>query len=214
MIKRALNGFWRFIWEDDSVWSWIANVAIAFILIKFMVYPGLGLILGTSHPIVAVVSGSMEHDGSFDEWWSSKAVCGNEYCTQSDWYVQKGISKVAFQKYGFKDGFNKGDIIVLLGKKPEKINKGDVIVFNSIYKKEPIIHRVVDVKAGSAGSEGSKEYMFQTKGDHNFDVGRYDTDIKDSTVIGKAVFRLPYLGWIKIWFVKLLSFFGANMLQG
>ena len=46
---------WWFLWEDDSVWSWLANIVLAFVLIKFIVYPGLGLALQTSHPIVAVV---------------------------------------------------------------------------------------------------------------------------------------------------------------
>ena len=60
-FKKLLKKTWHFIWEDNSIWSWIANVIIAFILIKFIVYPGLGLLLSTSHPVVAVVSSSMEH---------------------------------------------------------------------------------------------------------------------------------------------------------
>jgi len=53
--------FWNFMWNDDSVSSWVANVIVAFLLIRFIVYPVLGLILGTHFPIVAVVSESMEH---------------------------------------------------------------------------------------------------------------------------------------------------------
>ena len=58
-----LKKTWHFIWEDDSVWSWIVNIILAIVLIKFIIYPGLGLVLGTSYPIVAVVSDSMEHSG-------------------------------------------------------------------------------------------------------------------------------------------------------
>ena len=50
---------WYFIWHDDSVWSWIVNIILAFLLIKFIVYPGLGFLLETEYPVVAVVSGSM-----------------------------------------------------------------------------------------------------------------------------------------------------------
>ena len=58
--KKKLKRLWHFIWEDNSVWSWIANIVLAFILIKFIVYPSLGFVLGTTHPVVAVVSESME----------------------------------------------------------------------------------------------------------------------------------------------------------
>ena len=97
--KKALRKAWWFIWEDDSIWSWIANIVLAFVLIKFIVYPGLGLILGTNYPIVAVVSGSMEHDGSFDDWWSSSAICSNSECSQEEWYNNKGISKSEFLEW-------------------------------------------------------------------------------------------------------------------
>ena len=58
------------------------------------------------------------------------------------WYTLNGISKDEFAEFPFKNGFNKGDIIVLKGKKPEYIEVGDVIVFWSA-KRDPIIHRVV-----------------------------------------------------------------------
>ncbi len=60
-FKKLLKKIWYFIWEDDSIWSWIVNIILAFVIIKFIVYSGLGFMLSTSHPIVAVVSGSMEH---------------------------------------------------------------------------------------------------------------------------------------------------------
>ena len=59
--KRLLKKIWHFIWEEDSIWSWIANVIIAFVLIKFIVYPLMGFALSTNYPVVAVVSSSMEH---------------------------------------------------------------------------------------------------------------------------------------------------------
>ena len=59
--KKIWKKTWWFIWESDSIWSWIVNIILAFVIIKFLVYPGLGFVMQTSHPIVAVVSGSMEH---------------------------------------------------------------------------------------------------------------------------------------------------------
>ena len=56
-----LKKFWYYIWYDDSFGSYIANFAFAYVFIKFILFPSLGLLLGTSFPIVAIVSGSMEH---------------------------------------------------------------------------------------------------------------------------------------------------------
>jgi signal peptidase I len=193
-IKGMLKKFWWFIWEDESIWSWIVNVILAFVLIKFIVYPGLGLILGTGYPIVAVVSSSMEHDGSFDDWWS----------LQDDWYTEFNIDVDEFRSYDFKNGFNKGDIMILYGAKPKNIELGEVIVFRS-NRPDPIIHRVVKTWSDD------NEYYFQTKGDHNPDsiqsIGLDETNIKGEQVIGKAVVRIPFLGYIKIWFVDLIKLF-------
>lgn len=192
-IKQTLKKVWWFVWESDSVWSWIVNIIIAFILIKFVVYPVLGLALATTHPIVAVVSGSMEHDGSFDAWWGSTAVCKTEDCTQSLFYKDFNITKEEFLDFGYKNGFNKGDIMILKGISPEKIKVGDILVFRS-NRPDPIIHRIIMVW------NKDNVYYFQTKGDHN--QGSYpdlgEDSINQDRVVGKAVLRIPYLGWIKI----------------
>jgi len=193
----TLRKIWWFIWEDDSLLSWAVNIILAFILIKYLVYPGLGLILGTSFPVVAVVSGSMEHDGSFDDWWDSSAVCTVAGCTQKDWYNEHSITKDEFKKFIFTNGFNTGDIIILLGTEPENVETGDVIVFQSD-KPYPIIHRVIDIK-------DTDELIFETKGDHNPTKGPDDMNIKTEKLIGKAVMRIPYLGWIKIGFFKIID---------
>ena len=61
-----LKKIWNFIWHDNSVWSWLVNVILAFVLVKFVIYPGLGFLLHTTHPVVAVMSSSMEHNGDFN----------------------------------------------------------------------------------------------------------------------------------------------------
>jgi signal peptidase I len=197
--KTALKKLWWFIWEDDSLASWIVNIVLAFILIKFIVYPGLGLVFGTSYPVVAVVSGSMEHDGSFDTWWQSQAYCATGYCTQEEWYAEQSITKDQFKRFIFPNGFNTGDIIVLIGKDPQKIKVGDVIVFQSD-KPYPIIHRVITKRIETG------KVVFNTKGDHNAAKGPDDTEISEERLIGKAIFRIPYLGWIKIVFFKAVGY--------
>jgi len=186
-----LKKIWKFLWYDDSPLSWIISIILAVIIIKFIVYPLIGLILATSYPIVAVVSGSMEHGGeNFDDWWSSN----------SEWYEEEDISKEEFNEFKFNNGFNKGDIMVVIGKKPKNINMGDILIFESTVD-YPVIHRVVRVWQ----SEG--EYYFQTKGDHNLDsYSRLnEKKISEDNIVGVAVLRIPYLGWIKIVFSQMLG---------
>lgn len=198
--KRTLKKIWYFIWEDDSWASWFVNIILAFILIKFIVYPGLGLFFQTSHPIVAVVSSSMEHDGNFNEWWDSPAHCQSGLCTQAEFYSVFSIPKSDFQDFKFWNGFNKGDLMVLFGAEPDKIKIGDTIVFNG-NRADPIIHRVVDI------IEIDGTFYFQTKGDHNPSMLNIEQSIPEDNLIGRAVLRVPYLGYVKIWFVSLIKLF-------
>jgi len=183
---------WKFIWHDDSVLSWIFDVIIAFVLVKFIIYPLLGMMLSTSYPIVAVVSNSMEHEGSFNDWWSQ----------QSSWYEANGFTEEQVKSWKFHNGLNKGDIMVLRGKEFSKIEKGDIIVFNG-NSDNPIIHRVVNI--GDAG--------LSTKGDNNADSfpALGEVNIQKNRVLGIAVFRIPFLGWIKIWAVDIVkAIIGGN----
>ena len=219
---------WHFIWEEDSFASWTVNVIIAFILIKFIIYPVLGLVLATSHPIVAVVSESMEHHttkeyqytiklgadltktSTTEKTWTGKyLLCGKQFDKKQSikfddfwthcgtWYNNKNITKKEFRNFKMKNGFNKGDIIFLYSKKNIKL--GDIIVFWSQEKGNsnliPIIHRVVEI---------NKE-KYTTKGDHNPKSLNVEININKDRVIGKALFKIPYLGWIKIWFVDLIN---------
>ncbi|MBI2574284.1 signal peptidase I [Candidatus Woesearchaeota archaeon] len=191
MIKKRLKGLWHFIWDDNSIWSWAVNVILAFVLIKFVVYPVLGLVLGTTHPIVAVVSGSMEHEGKpFEAWWEANKA----------YYESIGIKKKDFESFTMKNGFNRGDIIILNRAEKDKLKQGDIIVFRS-KRPDPIIHRIT----GFNTAQGS----FMTKGDHNPSPISDDTlnenNVGSSSIIGKAALKIPFLGYIKIWFVDLLN---------
>jgi signal peptidase I len=217
--KKLWKKTWYFIWESDSILSWIVNIILAFVIIKFLIYPGLGFIMQTSYPVVAVVSGSMEHkavhpcsmrtmQGSCIERDTSHyEICGIDFeekqknsfyffwNTCNNWYKENTIiTKDKFEEFKFKNGFNTGDIMVLRGINPEKIEIGDTIVYMSKTAPYPIIHRVVDIK----------ENTFITKGDHNSGA---DAPVEEKQIIGKATLRIPLLGWIKIGFVKLINVF-------
>jgi signal peptidase I len=195
-----LKKFWHFLWYEDSVASWVVSILLAFLTIKFILYPLLGLVFGTQFPVVAVVSNSMEHNNGFDAWWTG----------QEDRYLQFNITRNDFNNYPMRGGFNKGDIIILVGMRPERIQLGDIIVFWG-GKEYPIIHRVVAIGAESDGTP-----YFQTKGDHN--TGQIVTPpqlderhVPADVVVGRAVLRVPYLGWVKIGFVSLLQLIGLQV---
>ncbi len=207
-LKKA----WNFFWHDDSLTSWVANVAVAFLVIRFILYPLLGVVLGTSFPIVAVVSESMEHglhDGrlcgnyiqdfkeSFDNYWE---VCGS-------WYEQQGISKEQFKRFPFQNGFDKGDVIILWRANEENTEVGDILIFQG-NRPQPLIHRVVKVW------EEDDQKLYQTKGDHNNGIisgeGGEERIIQDR-IYGQGVLRVPYLGWVKILFVDLVRPLGWNI---
>lgn len=191
MVGKTWGKIWKFIWKDDSVLSWIVAFILAFLLVKFIIYPGIGLIMGTSYPVVAVVSDSMEHKGlEYSEWWERNGA----------WYEEKGISQEVFEDYIFLNGFNKGDIIILRGIETKDIKVGDVIVFHS-NRKYPIIHRVVNKL-----SDG-EEYHFQTKGDKvsTIQSGLGEDDITEERIVGRSVFKIPKVGWIKIGFSELIT---------
>lgn len=182
---KSLKKLWHFIWYDDSLASWIVNLILAFVLVKFIIYPGIGLVLGTQFPIVAVVSGSMEHEGmGFEGWWARNA----------EWYERKNISQTDFEDFRYKNGFNKGDIMFLKGAELKNIKVGDVIVYETPLHNNPIIHRVVEIGDGE----------FITKGDNNYKADP-PVDFIQIERTGKAVIKLPLLGWIKIWFVEMFS---------
>lgn len=181
-FKEVLKKIWHFIWHENSVASWIVNVILAFLIVKFLIYPGLGFLFGTGYPVVAVVSSSMEHSPSnLETWWNNN----------QNWYLNKNITKEDFFSYPLKNGFDKGDIMVLIGRKPLNIKKGDIIVFKGSLK-DPIIHRVVRIY------QEENNYYIQTKGDNNGDSRSDELKIPVDSVIGKAILRVPWLGWVKI----------------
>ena len=187
-LKSAAGKFWNFVWNDNSIWSWIFNAVLAFVLIKFLVYPGLGLVFHTHSPVVAVISDSMRHNGDFDKWWARMETVYNHF----------NISKENFTSFKMNEGFKRGDLILLKGKKLEDVHIGDVLVFKSTMP-EPIIHRVVNKwKAGDA-------YYFSTKGDANLGQRDEEKEISEDRVIGTGWMKIPYVGFVKILFTDLVK---------
>ena len=171
--------FWDFL-QEDSWTSFVITLILAFIIIKFIFFPGLSFITGTSLPLVIVESCSMyHHEDGFDNTFGS------------DVYGNYGISLENTGNWIFQNGFAKGDVIFVVEAK--NIEVGDVIIFNG-GAQHPLIHRVV--KAGD---------NYATKGD-NYKTNAKQLDneknISEEQLIGKALFKVPFIGWAKLIFFE------------
>jgi len=227
-IFKKIRRVWNWIWNSDSFLSWVIAVALIFVFVKFIFFPVLSLIMGTGLPLAGVESSSMDHQIVKDDS-GRLGLCGKRYSEEEkqhidfneyweicgEWYEGNDIGKENFSKFPLKNGFRKGDIIVVWGRFTPKI--GDIIIFKPNPEStapRPIIHRIVEISDLEI-NEIDGEKIYETKGDHNAfqltsgnNLYRTDeTSINEEQIIGKAVLRIPLLGWPKIWLVELLKLF-------
>jgi signal peptidase I len=189
---KFMNKFWDIVWRDNTPKGWIISIIFLFLIIKFVFFPLMNLVTGTALPLVIVESCSMYHDknlvSNYDIWWEDHTIK----------YFELGITKEIFKEFKFRKGFTKGDILFVTGTKPEKINLGDVIIFESTYS-SPIIHRVIEI------TKSEEKYTFSTIGDNNNGQLVIEKNIPEENIIGKAQARIgPYIGWIKLIFFEPL----------
>jgi signal peptidase I len=193
-IKKFLDKFWFLIWKDDSFKGWIISIIFIFVIIKFIFFPSLSFVTGTELPLAIVESCSMYHSGNllsnYDDWWQNNEIK----------YSQFQIAKETFKEFSFTKGFNKGDILFIVGTSAEKIELGDIIIFNSGVRSTPIIHRVIEIK------QENNQYTFSTIGDNNPSQISFEKNINQNQLVGRAVFKIaPYLGWGKLIFFELTN---------
>jgi|SRR3989344_6769290 len=205
MTEQSLaRKIWNFLWNDNSIWSWIISLILAFVIVKFLLFPGLSLVLSTPLPLVVIESGSMHHSGSLIKGLTGFAVSEEDsvqvWYNNSVWYKEHDISSEETEKWRFNTGLDKGDIIVVKGKKSSDLKIGDVIIFNA-GQQNPIIHRIVGIQ------QDKNSIHFSTKGDNNAGQLTFETNIPADAVLGKASVRIPKIGWIKLVFVEIIRSF-------
>jgi len=166
--------------KKDSWSSFAVTLLIAFIVIKFIFFPGLSLIMGTSLPIVIVESCSMYHqDPGFENTFTNPI------------YKKYGINIGDTKGWDFPNGFSKGDLIFVI--RAKDIEVGDVIIFHG-GTTNPLIHRVVNANG-----------TYSTKGDNyktNSQQLASEMNIKEEQILGKALFKIPAVGWAKLIFFE------------
>jgi signal peptidase I len=161
--------------ETVETFTYIVLGILAAYLLNF----GLGLLLGTKLPVVAVVSDSMMHD-------SSTPIRHYQFLEEN-----LGYTKDQIDSWPIKNGFLKGDALVVIGASEDELKIGDVIVYEITGQNTPIVHRIVKLENGE----------IITKGDHNptFDPWR------PKKIYGKAVLVIPFLGWPKVLLTQILG---------
>ncbi len=146
---------------------------IAAFIIAWVVYQVLAVAIGTSMPIVSVVSDSMYHTSHFDQWWTNSAQD----------YVDYNITKEKFRTFIAPEGLSRGDLLVVGKATNPKI--GDVLIYNKFGSDFTIVHRLV----------GVQESVYIVKGDHN---NQADPPVLKEYVVGRVIMAIPLLGYPRL----------------
>jgi len=118
-----------------------------------------------------------------------------------DWYQIKVVLSGSMEP-----NIKTGSIIVI---KPEKNYKvGDVVTFGRDDRVHvPITHRIVEIDKQQDGGE-----YFVTKGDANEDIDA--GQISKSSVIGRVLFTLPYVGYFLSFMKTNVGFISVVVIPG
>lgn len=159
----------------EELKDWILWLGIAAV-VALVLGNGLRLALGNSTPLVAVMSGSMVHDET------------SEF-VYYQFMQARNFTLERLSKFPIPNGFNKGDVLLVVKAKPGELKVGDVIVFRVPGQKYPIIHRIIEIEEGGS---------YLTKGDHNPSPDGRWPPVVYGQIEGKAVFKVPLIGFIKV----------------
>lgn len=157
------------------------NIILGFLGAIIFYYVILSFALSTSTPIVAVVSGSMEHDSSLET---------DHYM----WLEENlGYNKTYIDSWPVHNGLDIGDMPIINGEKNYQV--GDVIVYSVGGINAPIIHRIIKI---------NDDGTFQTKGDNNGAQNYYEKNVQSSQINGKIIFIIPKVGYFKVLLNQLM----------
>jgi signal peptidase I len=204
--------------KKSETLSWAVYMVCAFFF-AWLIYTGLGLALGTATPMMIVVSSSMEpvlYRGDIVVLLGSgpEGISGQEEILEVPSLKETELSSFASPSYNEMQAIE--SIKLNTGSEIQVTKEGDIVVYWSDFRQEPIIHRVVaKLKAG----DGT---YFLTKGDSknnttiDQDCGRVINGMPEKSCIelypvpaeklqGKVLFQVPLLGCIKLWVVDDLG---------
>jgi signal peptidase len=180
-------------WKTDNYWLALLRDILVALLIVAVVISVVYAYSGSVTPLVAVESGSMEHNKT------PSLLDQNDGIYIGDVVLVKKTTDVVTYEQGIKEGYTKFG------------NYGDVIVYkpNGDEHATPIIHRAMYwVNAGDRlpNNQTAAHAGYITKGDANAD---YDQPllfggaprvepVKPEWIIGVAQYRVPWIGNLRL----------------
>lgn len=156
------------------------------VVVAYALNFGLGILLKTDMPVVAVISDSMTHDELTEV---------NHYQYLETYF---DYSREEIDSWPISSGFLRGDVLVVKGTDDLKV--GDVIVYHIYGQDVPIVHRIIKLDGN----------LIATKGDHN---DSYDPWVPVK-IHGKVVGVIPFLGWPKIILIESINLIKFILTRG
>ncbi|MBN2067450.1 MAG: hypothetical protein JW744_03210 [Candidatus Diapherotrites archaeon] len=220
VIVAGLSIFYFHDRKEGLDWAVYISFAFAF---AWLLFTGTGLLLGTSSPMVIVLSGSMEplyHRGDVIilQGASPENLAGPEAAVQRESLAQLPFSSFADPAYSDQaEGIIEGISLKDSGQVIGITRQGSIVVYWSELRQQPIIHRVV------AKLHALDGWYILTKGDsvHNptidQDCGAVDAmhipekpciqlfPVRVEELQGKAILQVPFVGCFKLWLLDDLA---------
>ncbi len=211
--------------ESEAI-SWIVYLLSAFVF-AWLIYTGLGVLLGTESPMMIVVSSSMQPlygrgDIILLQGAKAELLDGIEVEVQLPSLSETEFAAFAKPVYASNQSKTIEAILFDSGQKIPITKQGSVVVYWSEHMSEPIVHRVV------AKLKAADGWYILTKGDSlnnttiDQDCGLIINGRPEKQCIefypvpleklqGKAFFHVPLLGCVKLW---LLDDLGSLLATG
>ena len=202
--------------ENEAI-SWIVYLACAFIF-AWLIYTGLGLLLGTASPMMIVVSASMEplyHRGDIIILHGAQANSLEGPIVESGLPSLREKELASFASLSYSGG-QLDSISFDSGQNLGITKDGSVVVYWSTHLRKPVVHRAV------AKLHAGDGWYVLTKGDSkqnstlDQDCGLILNGSPEKECIelypvplenlqGKAFFHVPIVGCVKLWLLDDLG---------
>jgi len=71
-MKKKIKRVYNYIFKHDGFFSYFLYLLIICVAVKYIFFPVLSITMSVNEPLAAVISGSMEHNTSFDKWYDTR----------------------------------------------------------------------------------------------------------------------------------------------
>jgi len=202
--------------SNNQAIAWVVYIFFAFVF-AWLIYSALGFLLGTSVPIVVVVSPSMEPTYYRGDAIVITRALPENLVAEEVFLEKQSLKETPFSEIGrivFGNNSSKrleAESITFLNGETIPVSKqGSIVVYFSKLRNQPIIHRAI------AKIRALDGVYVLTKGDSinnntiDQDCGSIASGFPEKNCLsifpvpiseldGKALFRIPMIGCVKLW---------------